>query len=693
MRRRGSSGRGRCFKPAAFIAVVAEKPKAAAKIAYALSDGRGVLRCSEYGVPYWIVRRDGAAIVVAPSAGHLFGPHTDSRGFPVFDFEWRPIFEFDRGAGYLSKFYRMLSRILPGASLYVNACDYDIEGSVIGFKIIEAFGDVNRARRMKFSTLAPQDIRRAYARMERLDVEMIEAGMARSEMDWLWGINVSRALMEAARRAAGRRVILSAGRVQSPTLVEAYRRWREINLHVPKASVAVKITAEKGGGVFDARPHGWKPQSLETARSIKSELRKNPWLAVEEVRSERSILRPPPAFNLGDLQKEANRILGLPPLRTQSIAEELYLEALISYPRTNSQKLPPSINYRAILDKLAHGPLGREARELLKETGGVLRPVQGSKDDPAHPAIHPTGEKPSQRLSKEHMAVYELIVRRFLAAFSREAIVSKSSVLLRDFQGRVWRAEGLRVEDLGWLKYYHYSTPGEKPMPPLDRGDKARVVRVDVRVEWSQTPVRLDKASLLRWMESVNIGTEGTRARIIETLYKRGYLEGSRKSEVTPLGEAVAVIIQTLFPELSKPDLTRRFESMIEDIRSGRRTRQEVIDMSKKTISKLLESFLDRLDTAVREIGVSLGSVEVEAACHLCGRKAVSAVSGYRLCSHHMEAFDRLRKALPNLASTISSTPREALEAIARGRSRAGAWVRDVAALALRDDGLYKALL
>ncbi len=378
----------------------------------------------------------------------------------------RPIFEFDRRAGYLARFYRMLSRILPGAILYVNACDYDIEGSVIGFKIIEAFGDVTRAKRMKFSTLAPQDIRRAYARMDPLDVEMIEAGMARSEMDWLWGINVSRALMEAARRAAGKRVILSAGRVQSPTLVEAYRRWREINLHVPKASVAVKISVEKSGSVFEARPHGWKPPSLDTARSLKSEFRKDPWLAVDEVKSEKASMKPPPAFNLGDLQKEANRILGLPPLKTQSIAEDLYLEALISYPRTNSQKLPPSINYKSIIDKLARGPFAREAGELLRETGGVLRPVQGPKEDPAHPAIHPTGETPSRSLSREHMAVYELIVRRFLAAFSRSAIVGKSTVLLRDSRGRGWRSEGIRIEDPGWLKYYHYSAPREKLLPP-----------------------------------------------------------------------------------------------------------------------------------------------------------------------------------------------------------------------------------
>ncbi|WP_162200659.1 hypothetical protein [Aeropyrum camini] len=87
MLRRRSSGRRRCFKPSSFIAVLAEKPKAAAKIAYALSDGRAPLRCSEYGVSYWLVRRDGATIVVAPSAGHLFGPHSEYRGFPVFHFQ------------------------------------------------------------------------------------------------------------------------------------------------------------------------------------------------------------------------------------------------------------------------------------------------------------------------------------------------------------------------------------------------------------------------------------------------------------------------------------------------------------------------------------------------------------------------------------------------------------------------------
>jgi len=667
-----------CQLPSDYVAVVAEKPRAAEKIARSIGQAR---KCWRNGVPYWLVRVNGSNVVVAPSAGHLFGPYTSKRGYPVLEYEWRPIWEFDKKASYLRKFYDLFAWVLPDASWYVNACDYDIEGSVIGYKIIEWFGDPRRAKRMKFSSLSAWELKRAWQRLDPLDVNMVEAGIARHEMDWLWGINVSRALMHAVREITGRRVILSAGRVQTPTLVEAVRRWVERNLAVPLPTFTITLETLIDQVTVRFYPYGWLPETIGEAREVVALLRRDPWLHVREARREEATVRPPPAFNLGDLQAEASRVYGYSPMRTQRIAEDLYLEGLISYPRTNSQKLPPTINYRSIIMALQQAPrIGVLASRLLREAGPSLRPVQGRKDDPAHPAIHPTGEKPGS-LDRDHWNIYEMIVRRFLAAFARPATLGKSSIIADDRAGRPYSAKGVSVVFEGWMYYYHYLRPKEQEIPLVREGDPIRVVRASYTTKWSSQAPPLSRTDLLRWMEAQNIGTEGTRARILETLYKRGYLESKgRKTVVTDLGMMVAEIVKELFPDLAKPDLTRRFEQYIDAIRKGEMTREEVVEEAKRTILKLLEEFQEQLERVGTRLAWALGYGEPPVKCVICGREAVTE-EPFRLCKYHSMALTRLEEAVPLVSRRLEIGRREALVKIASRRGEAGRWVVEVARL------------
>ena len=123
---------------AGHILVIAEKPKAAEKIAHALGKPK---KLKKYNVPYWEIV-NGNRIIVAPAAGHLFGLAAKSPSFPIYEYEWRPLYEVEKGASYTKKFLALLASVSKGAKLYVNACDYDIEGSVIGFMIIKEFGDL-----------------------------------------------------------------------------------------------------------------------------------------------------------------------------------------------------------------------------------------------------------------------------------------------------------------------------------------------------------------------------------------------------------------------------------------------------------------------------------------------------------------------------------------------------------------------
>ncbi len=658
--------------------IVAEKPKAADKIAKALGKPR---KCSRYGVPYWILDSNGKRIVVAPSAGHLFGPYTDKRGFPVYEFEWRPLWEFEKGAGFLRKFYNLLSWVLPRGRIYINACDYDIEGSLIGYMIIEAFGDVRRAYRMKFSSLSPVEIRNAYAKLDPLDVEMVEAGRARHEMDWLWGINVSRALMHAVRAITGRRIILSAGRVQTPTLVEAARRWREKNLAVPIPFFNLSLTLRSGLYEFNAVPYEWRPETRSEALEAARRLRREGKLTVVDTERASYTVKPPPAFNLGDLQAEAARLYGYSPMKTQKLAEDLYLDALISYPRTNSQKLPPTIDYASIINGLSRHPsIAPLARRLLRETKGRLKPVQGRKDDPAHPAIHPTGQVPDQ-LDRDHWRIYDLVVRRFLAAFAPPARISRTKLVTRDSRGLYYVSKGVTVEYEGWFHYYPFLKPEGEYVPLLEPGVTVEIRSVTVKSRWQAHAPPLSKTDLLKWMEAQNIGTEATRARIIEILFQRGYLEAQgRKTIVTDLGMIVAEIVEELFPDLATPDLTRRFEAMLEAIREGRTRREDVIRETIAALDRLLEEYRRRVEVVGSRLAQALGLVEPEEKCVICGRE-VAVREPAPLCRLHYEAYKRLQATLPVVAKRLGVSEYEAARRIASRKSEAGRWVVEVASL------------
>ncbi|MCX8196588.1 MAG: DNA topoisomerase I [Acidilobaceae archaeon] len=667
-----------CEPPKGFVAIVAEKPKAAEKIAKALSPRP--TRCTRNGVPYWVFEREGKVHAVLPSSGHLFEIFTKKKGFPVFDYYWGL-----RKEGYRMRAYYLLKSLLPRASEYISACDYDVEGSLICYQIIEELGDVKRARRAKFSSLSPPDIQRAFRSLEPIDWEMAEAGRARHELDWIWGINVSRALMEAFRRGTGRRASLSAGRVQSPTLVEAVRRWRELNLFVPEPRFLLRVSLTKDGEAFEATASF---ESAAEGRGAREELLREGYLRVSSFVEEELRRRPPPAFNLGDLQKEAARLYGMSPARTQRIAEELYLDALISYPRTNSQKLPLTINFSAIMKGLEAVPkLSPLVRELMRETGGNLRPVQGKEDDPAHPAIHPTGEVPPEDLKEDHWKIYELVVRRFLAAFASNAALRRRHAELVDARGRKYVSEGLRVTSQGWMKYYPYDAPQESLVPLLSRGELVRATGAELSVTWGSPRQRISKISLVKWMEEVGIGTEATRAERVEVLYSRGYLSAERDgSVVTELGYLVARVLQEAFPELSSVELTRRFEERLTAIREGRAGRAEVIREAQEAVGRALEGYSKRLAIVAERLSVAAGVKRAARTCLLCEREAASGP----LCEPHAEALARLRSSLPGVAERLGVSREEALEELSR---RAGGWVREVAVAASKRKDLGKLLL
>lgn len=656
--------------------LVAEKPKAARAIAEALGD-RPVRCGGKKGVPYWVVKLDGKKVIVAPSAGHLFSLDTRERGLPVFTYEWRPRHQVERGYRHTARFYNLFKKLSGVRGVVVNACDYDVEGSVIGYHIITLILGRRDYRRMKYSSLTRDELRQAFKSLHPPDSLMVESGLCRHELDWIWGINSSRLLMEAYKKSTGTARSLSAGRVQTPTLIEAIRAYvkSEAELPLPEYSVEAQLKTPREEVVKATHlksPFQTKSDAREASQSTPREC------LVKNVDFREEKLLPPTPFNLNDLQAEAHRLFRFSPMKAQALAENLYLEGLISYPRTNSQRIPPSVNVRRILENLKSQGYAREVEYIRRQTSSP-RPRQGRKTDPAHPAIYPTGKAPG-KLGGDEKRLYDLITRRFLASMM-DAAVRASVRYMLSCGPHEYRGEARALKHPGWLEYY----PGgakEGALPLIEPGVRLRVERIRVVTRLNKKHKPYTKAGLLQWMESRGIGTEATRAPIIETLFKRGYLrESGGKVEPTPLGIAVALVVERFFPKLTDVQLTREFEEKVEKVREGRENRGAIVDEAKSIVRSLVEEALGDLETAGSMLASYMGAGRGSAKCPLCGLPALE--SG--LCILHQEALESLvgglaewerregvdrGKALYRISSSkqVGKSVRDIAQAVAEGR-------------------------
>lgn len=615
--------------------------------------------------------------MITSTAGHLYTLYTNEKGFPVFKCDWGPRWLYEPKSRHLRKYHNVLRKLSARAEAYVNACDFDIEGSVIGFNIINYLGDIKKASRAKFSALTKEDITKAFENLQPLDWNYIESGLARHILDWIWGINVSRALIEIYSKIYKNRTILSAGRVQSPTLLELVRRHVERETFVPVVlfTISVKISHEGKEYTLD---RNFEPfRSLDEAKNAVETLKASKKLVV--TRADRRVvhLDPPPPFNLTELQVEAARAFGYSPAKTLKIAEDLYLESLISYPRTNSEKIPPTIDNTQILRKLTSLPdLGSYASELLRRN--LTKPREGPGEDPAHPAIHPTGYLPSRGLSREERNLYDMIVRRYLASFYPSSKVEEVIYVMKEpSTGLSFTLTGRRIVSHEWLRVYHFRKVSSAAAPLLHVGEEVEISSVKLVKAYTRKPPSYTKASVLKWMESVGIGTEATRAEIIETLVRRGYVRG-KNMEVTELGLRVAHILDTLFKEITEVELTREFERKLQAILLGKLSRREVVDeaisklgMKLGEIKKAITSYEDR---ALKE---KLGLAKNVGHCVICGEDSIDSVGGMALCSIHLRAYKNLIENYSAWKESVNASFEDYVDTVYKLRST-GRYVREV---------------
>lgn len=621
--------------------IIAEKPAAAEKIGVALDvRGKPVQVKNNKGKPYLEISLfdSGNKAIIVSASGHLYELEKakGTAGYPVFDFDWT----INRHNKQALQSLITISTIVKQYAFdqYIVATDYDTEGSVIGYNILRfACAKFNnqfqailaKSYRMKFSALTINELRQAWIKLEpSLDYQRIEAGYARHLVDILFGLNLSAALTSAVKKAGKGFQVFSIGRVQGPTLKEVCERDNEIQHHIPEEFWETYAETTINGKQYrlDCVPVTFKNEA--DALAIKMDCEGKP-ARVASIDAKKNTKKPPAPFNLAGLQREASHYFKFKPAKTLKIAEKLYLDALISYPRTDNEILPPEIDIKALISDI--GKIQKynvDAAEILAR--GNLVPARGKKADDAHPPILPTGLDPATvSLNKDELRLLELVIRRFLALFGPNLTwEEKNHEIIAN--GHPFKLVTRSIIEPGWTnQYIYHDTRDLNDNLVLQAGQEIIIDEVNVNKKFTQPPPHHSEITLLNYMERVNIGTKSTRADIIEKLKDRKYIE-SDPIHATDLGNKIVDIFTKYLPSIVSVDMTRSLEDAMDAILQGKEKRDIVIQQTIATIKTILAKFKAK----EQDIGNDLGSLVTKQAdqrqvlgpCPVCGQNSLVLV-------------------------------------------------------------------
>ncbi len=590
--------------------IVAEKPSASQKIAFALADDKPK-KDSINKVPVYKLKHKGKDIIVASAVGHLFTigetSKTSWKTYPIYDVQWVPTYEQDKNADYSKNYIKALQKLKKEGNELTIACDYDIEGEVIGLNVMRHIFKLKDANRMKFSTLTKPDLVKAYeGKSKNIDWGQAKAGEARHILDFFYGVNITRALSDALNSQSKGFKVLSTGRVQGPALKIIVDKEKDIRAFKPEPYWELELITEKEKAEIKALHEKDKIWDKKKAEEIFNKIKSEKSAKVITLEKKRFKQTPPVPFDLTSLQIEAHRVFRIKPKQTLDIAQSLYTEGYISYPRTSSQKLPKNLGLKKILELL------KDQKDYTELASKVLKtkliPNEGKKTDDAHPAIYPTGLTP-KKLTSQEAKVYDLIVKRFFAVFGEPAIRETLTIKF-NVKNEIFIAKGTTTIDKGWHTLYApYVKLEENELPLLKENEELPIKEINKHDKQTKPPKRYTQSSIIKELEKRGLGTKATRAQIIETLFQRNYVAGDDNIEATELGIKISETLERYVPEIVDVDLTKSFEEDMEKIRKHNEDEQKVLEKAKKLLNKIIEKFKQ----ANEDLGKALADASDEA--------------------------------------------------------------------------------
>ncbi|MDZ4168933.1 MAG: DNA topoisomerase I [Coriobacteriia bacterium] len=493
---------------------------------------------------------------------------------------------------------RALKSLAKKADEVVIATDFDREGELIGSDAQNLVRAVNKSvpvRRARFSAITSEEIERAFAEITDVDDCLAQAGESRQDIDLVWGAVLTRYLTMAKYSGFGN--VKSAGRVQTPTLALIVERELEREAFVPTTYWQVKARFASGADEFGGGHEGNNFTVEEPATKAMAAIEGATSGTVVSAEKQRRKVAPPTPFNTTALQAAA-AAEGITPARTMRIAESLYMNGLISYPRVDNTVYPDSLDIKGILATLEEVATFRPHAKRI--AAGTISPTRGKKETTDHPPIHPTGAGDSEKMKPEEYKLYNLVARRFLATLSGPAIVEGTKVGI-DVAGEQFVVKGDVLVEPGFRAVYPYGLKKDEQLPVLAQGDSVDFRDAEKLEKQTEPPKRFSQGGLIQEMEKRGLGTKATRHAIIERLYEVRYAEND-PVEPTCLGRAVIDALTAFAPRITTPDMTAELEAEMDDIASGRVTREAVVGHSRELLARVMDELIPK----ATEVGEAL---------------------------------------------------------------------------------------
>lgn len=588
------------------ILVLAEKPSVGRELARVLGCTRGGNGCLE-----------GDKYIVTWALGHLVtlaDPDVYDKKYEKWSMEDLPMLPQNMKLVVIPESrrqFQVVSSLMKrgDVSELIIATDAGREGELVARWIMMKAGWKGKTQRLWISSQTDKAIREGFQNLKpaaQYD-DLFRSAQARSEADWLVGLNVTRAL------TCKYNAQLSAGRVQTPTLALIVRREEEIKKFTPREFWGV--TAKLPGLTATWRDGGKNAQTFdrEKAEGILNKL-KGQQALLTKVERQRKLTPPPAAYDLTELQRDANKKYAYSAKETLSLMQSLYeRHKLLTYPRTDSRYISQDV-VATLPERLRscmvdeYKPL---AQEIFRKKPLQTKYLVNDAKVTDHHAIIPTEEQPQlYDLSGPERNIYDLVVRRFLAVLLEPYEYEEIKVTMT-IAGETFTAKGKRVISQGWRRAYDRSFQLEEAdeeeqsqsLPELTQGQRLTVQSAALKPGKTSPPARYTEATLLTAMEhpagqvsdknlsrileeTSGLGTPATRADIIEKLFSTFYVE-RRGKELVPTSKGVQ-LIELAPEELRSAELTARWEDRLAAIAKGREKDMDFVDSMRKYAAELV---------------------------------------------------------------------------------------------------------
>lgn len=522
---------------------------------------------------------------------------------------------------------RSLKNLAKKADEIIIATDFDREGELIGADALSCCREVNETApvyRARYSAFTKPEITHAFDNLVQMDDCLAQAGASRQDIDLIWGAVLTRYLTLV--KFAGYGNVRSSGRVQTPTLALIVARERDRLAFVPEDYWVIKGSFDAGAqdvsaldaeiDPFDAPHQVARFKKEDEAAQVMERVEGATSARVSSIEKKKRTVSAPVPFNTTSLMAAASAE-GLSPARTMRLAESLYMDGYISYPRVDNTVYPASLDLREVVRAISGNPAySSYCRDLLAK--GKLHAMRGKKETTDHPPIYPTALATPDMMPAPEYKLYNLIARRFLATLSEAAQVEGTKVTL-DVNGELFVAKGDVLVKPGFRAIYPYGLKKDEQLPTLEEGQFVAFTGATCTKKQTEPPARYSQGKLIQEMEKLGLGTKSTRHAIIERLYTVKYIQND-PIEPSQLGMAVVDALDNFAPHITHPEMTAELEAEMDDIAAGSTTRETVVNNSRALLSGELANLLPHSEEVKEALADAVAADAYVGPCPKCGK-------------------------------------------------------------------------